>query len=124
MDNSQRLILIVEDDIDVRCSLAEILLLENYRVQPAINGAEAFEFLKNGNEKPHLILLDIMMPVMDGIAFCGLLKDFPDYDAIPRIIMSAGGFRSQEVTLLEAKCFLKKPIEIDMLLNSIQKALE
>src|SRR5438046_2792257 len=83
-------ILVVEDDPYIRESIQELLELESYTVACAANGKEALDYLeKIGNGLPQLILLDLMMPVMDGFEFRRQQVTSPVLSKIPLIVMSA-----------------------------------
>ena len=82
-------VLIVEDDIDIRETLAEILADEGYEVASAANGLDAISYLQT-EAAPCVILLDLMMPVMSGWDFLETLQDEqPDLRDIPVIVVSA-----------------------------------
>src|SRR3954471_23654673 len=81
-----RLVLVVDDDPDILQTLALCLSTEGYRVLMAANGKEALDLL--GNQKPACILLDLMMPVMDGWQFVGEL-DSRGWRKAPLLILSA-----------------------------------
>src|ERR1043165_8287365 len=81
-------ILIVEDDADLRDSLAEILTEAGYCVDCAINGLQALRHLQ-AVAAPQLILMDLWMPVMDGWVFRALLKQDPALAQIPVVVISA-----------------------------------
>src|SRR5260370_35631662 len=80
--DATRPILIVEDDLDIRDALQEILEDEGYLPYAAANGAEALEVLDRV-PKPGLVLLDLMMPVMDGYQFLEIFRANPEFSAIP-----------------------------------------
>lgn len=80
------LVLIVEDDDDVRAALAQVLLVEGFMTAEARHGLEALERLRMG-PLPRLILLDLMMPVMDGWAFRDAQRANPDWAGIPTVIL-------------------------------------
>ncbi|UCZ56757.1 response regulator [Desulfurispirillum indicum] len=82
-------ILIVEDEPLTRNTIASILSEEHYEVQQAEHGAEAVELLQTLPELPHIILLDLMMPVMDGFAFVQALQADPRWKSIPVIVLTA-----------------------------------
>jgi CheY-like chemotaxis protein len=82
-------ILVVDDDEDVRETVAEILREEGYETQCAENGQQALQVLERANERPELILLDLMMPVMDGWDFLFWLDERSDLRDTPVAIMSA-----------------------------------
>lgn len=113
------LIFIVEDDEDIRGMLQQVLEYRGFHVAVAANGREALDLLHVGL-KPCLVLLDLMMPYMDGIEFRNLqLSEFPE---IPAIIMSGGRDLDQQSRSLHAEV-LEKPIELSMLLQTIDGML-
>lgn len=112
-------VLIVDDDPDVREVLAILLSDEGYRVATACNGREALSYLAH-EEAPALILLDIMMPVMDGYAFRVTQLEHPALAAIPVVVLSAGE-KSERVTEMRPAAFLKKPFNIEALLELVEK---
>jgi CheY-like chemotaxis protein len=114
-------ILIVEDDDDIRAALAEALEFEDYFVHVESNGLRAFEWLRH-NPRPSVILLDLVMPVMDGFAFRAQQLKLPELATIPVIVITAS-----RATIDESHGFnavLKKPLLVDSLtaaLGSIPK---
>ena len=90
LDLSCRSILVVDDDPDVRDAIASVLGDEGYQVTSAGNGREALEQLRK-RTRPSLILLDMVMPDMDGWNFRMELKKQPELAAIPVVILSAHG---------------------------------
>ena len=113
-------ILIVEDDPDNCETLGEILEIEGYRVVKAIHGQEALDLLIGGFS-PCLILLDLMMPVMDGWEFRRQQKANPALATIPVIVMSGDGRIEQKSQAVEAEGFVIKPIVIEALLEEIRR---
>src|ERR1043165_9927085 len=85
---SQCPVLIVEDDEDLREMMAQLLTLEGYQAAAVANGREALEYLHD-SEKPHVILLDLMMPVMDGWEFRRKQQADPSLAPVPVIVLSA-----------------------------------
>jgi CheY-like chemotaxis protein len=116
----ERSILIVEDDLDVREALTQVLEFEGYAVVGATNGQEALDHLRAGNV-PSLILLDLMMPVMDGLQFRSVQMDDPSLAAIPVIVISADGKVDQKVASLGVAGYMKKPLDVDSLLAMIAR---
>ncbi|MGZ3709088.1 MAG: response regulator, partial [Bdellovibrionota bacterium] len=112
-------ILIVEDDTDIRETLQQILELEGYTVLTASNGQEALDLLPQV-ARPCLILLDLMMPVMNGWEFLELKKKSDDISlaTIPVVVVSAAGERAKQIP---ASGFIKKPIELESLIQSVRK---
>lgn len=121
MTDSKR-IFVVEDDLHIRESLTEVLEIEGFNVFSAVNGQEALDLLRSG-ERADLILLDLMMPVKDGFQFKAEQEVDPLISKIPVIIMSANGNMSAKKELGTIKEFLKKPIDLDALLDTINKNL-
>lgn len=112
-------ILVVEDDDDIRDSLKELLEEEGYRIDTATNGRQALTQLQ-GPDRPHVILLDLMMPEMDGWQFQKELRQVPQYSEIPVIVISASKvFREP----LDAKAFIPKPLDAGVLLETIESFL-
>jgi CheY-like chemotaxis protein len=110
-------VLIVEDDADLREMMAQLLSLEGYQTATVANGREALEYLHNG-EVPDLILLDLMMPVMDGWEFRRRQEADPALANVPVVILSAlDQNRAADVT---AAAFLKKPLDFDRLLQLVR----
>ena len=121
---NQQLILIVEDDIDLRESIQYLLESENYRVASAGDGLEAINYLREATEMPALILLDWMMPKMDGAGFCVAREAIPVAREIPVIILTADGKLEEKMKLASAVGGLDKPIDIDELLETIRRISE
>jgi len=112
-------ILIVEDDISIRELLVEIFESEGYEVCSGQNGSEGIKALEKS--KPDVILMDLLMPVMDGYAFREEQIKKPEWDQIPVLAMSA---QDQELEKLEAygiKHFIQKPLELDHLLTQVKQ---
>jgi CheY-like chemotaxis protein len=112
----QPLVLVVDDDIDIREALAEVLEDAGYRVAAAANGAEAWEYL-HSRPLPSLILLDLLMPVMTGPEFLTQLLASERLARIPTIVMTA----SPQWNLHADLPMLTKPMRTDQLLATIGK---
>jgi two-component system, chemotaxis family, chemotaxis protein CheY len=87
-------ILAVDDDVDLRESMQEILELEGYLVATASHGQHALDLLRKG-EHPQLILLDLMMPVMNGAEFLVELRADPQLQDIPVLLVTAFADRAE-----------------------------
>lgn len=111
-------ILLVEDDADIRTTLKEVLELEGYDVVPAGNGKEAFDALSGMQDYPCLILLDLMMPIMNGWEFLEAQQTEKAISDIPVVVVSAAGDKARSA---KAHGFIKKPIEVDGLLRMIKQ---
>ena len=111
-------ILIVDDDPDIRESLREVLEDEGYDVATVGNGREALDHLKASSPRPCVILLDLMMPVMDGWQFRREQKQDPDIASIPLIVITATGNRP---VLIDAAELVMKPLDLERLFQAIER---
>jgi CheY-like chemotaxis protein len=118
-------ILVVEDDAAIREVLTEILELDGYQVDAASNGEEGLQSLSK-KPLPHLILLDLMMPVKDGFAFRSEQLANPQWSKIPVIVLSANANLETRINQLSDHKlpFLKKPVDLDVMLGSVKSALK
>jgi len=112
-------VLIVEDDADLRDMMAQLLSLEGYDAATVANGSEALQYLHGDIEKPHVILLDLMMPVMDGWEFRQHMKADPEIAKLPVIVLSA--LDQSKARDVDATAFLKKPLDFDRLLALVRQ---
>jgi two-component system, chemotaxis family, chemotaxis protein CheY len=106
-------VLVVEDDHDVRVSIRLTLEAEGYSVDSATDGRRALEFLEQSAQPPDLILLDLMMPGMNGWDFASRLRAKSRWCSIPVIVISA----FDELPPPGIVAFLRKPLKLDALLN-------
>lgn len=115
-----RKILLLEDDEDIRDSLVDVLASEGYGVIAARNGQEGVNALREASELPDLIILDLMMPVKDGVAFRLEQQAEPRWKGIPVIVMTAdpNAIRQLEAT---KGSYLRKPVDLEELLLTIQR---
>ena len=110
-------VLIVEDDADLRDMMAQLLNLEGFNAATVANGREALEYLQEA-DRPDVILLDLMMPVMDGWEFRRRQQADPSVSGVPVIVLSAlDPTRAADVN---ANAFLKKPLDFDRLLALVR----
>jgi two-component system chemotaxis response regulator CheY len=109
------LVLVVDDDPDILDAICDILEGEGYRVARARHGVEALQ--RVDQETPAIILLDLMMPVMDGLAFAQILRQRPS-PRIPIVVISADG-NAQKAAAVGAQGYLAKPFDIDALLSQV-----
>jgi CheY-like chemotaxis protein len=110
-------VLIVEDDADLREMMAQLLSLEGFQTATVSNGFEALDYLRQ-QDRPDVILLDLMMPIMDGWEFRRQQQADPELAAVPVVVLSAlDQNRAAHVT---ANAFLKKPLDFDRLLELVR----
>lgn len=115
MSADQHVILVVDDDPDIREALSSVLEEEGYRVATATNGREALDWLHR-SEPPCILLLDLMMPVMNGWEFIEQLKtEGGRLASTPVCVVSAFADRAPA----EAVAVLRKPLEVDALLSIV-----
>lgn len=107
-------VLLVEDDDDMRESLHALLERKGFRVTSVANGLEALEYLR-ANERPGIILLDLMMPVMDGWELRRELAKDPALDSIPIALLSGVVYLTNEAKTLGAIACLTKPVDLSKL---------
>ena len=111
-------VLIVEDDEDIRADLAAILRIKGFDVHEAANGREALDLLVDKGV-PCLIVLDLMMPVMNGWELRAALKADPRFSSVPVIIASGAGRLEDSGRTLDAVAMLAKPFELARLLELV-----
>ena len=111
-------VLIVEDDADLREMMAQLLTLEGFRAETVANGRDALEYLRRG-DRPEIILLDLMMPVMDGWEFRRRQRADPAVADVPVVVLSA--LDASRATDLEETAFLKKPLDFERLLQLVRR---
>jgi DNA-binding response OmpR family regulator len=116
-------ILAVDDSPTILAMLEEILVSAGYEVITAEDGAEALESARN--DRPDLILLDVMLPKLDGYRVCRLLKFDQKYKAIPIIMLTAKTEEQSMATGLRtgADQYLTKPVEPERLLEAVADEL-
>lgn len=117
--NGQRRILIVDDDRDIRETLKELVEQEGFAAICAENGEDALTELRSGDVLPCVILLDLTMPVMDGFAFRAAQLADPALAAVPVVVMTADGNLEDKRKRIGAERALKKPMEVDELIEVI-----
>jgi DNA-binding response OmpR family regulator len=116
-------ILIVDDDEDIRDAVDDILRGEGFRTSLAANGAEALELLR-ADTSYDLVILDLMMPVMSGEEFCAEWARLPKTCKTLLLIMSAGEHPESHIRSLGAHCYLRKPLEMKMLIREVRRCLK
>lgn len=112
--------LIVDDDPDIREVLVTILGMHGYHVVAATDGADALEKLRGaGCQRPCLILLDLMMPGMNGVQFRAEQVSDPALASIPVVVLSGDGRAAEKAHAMGLE-WLKKPVDLETLLATIR----
>ena len=104
-------VLLIEDDDDLRETLALALGLEGFDVAQAVNGRDALDALARG-DVPDVVVLDLMMPVMGGPRFLRELRESPHFSRLPVVVVSAA---VQFVSAPGADAYLRKPVSLETL---------
>jgi CheY-like chemotaxis protein len=112
-------VLVVDDDPDLAAICSLVLESEGYSTDVATNGVEACDAL--AADDVDLVLMDVMMPVLDGISVCKMVKRDPKMHDLPVIIMSASEVLRDEAKKCRADAVLEKPFDIDVLLDTVGK---
>jgi CheY-like chemotaxis protein len=115
----RRPVLVVDDDRDIRETLEELLRDEGYEVVTARNGAEALAAVRR--ERPALVVLDLFMPVMDGVEFRRRQLADPEIADVPVIVISAAAALAERTAGMGAQAVLEKPIALDELLACVER---
>lgn len=115
---ASKTVLVVEDDLLLQNSLRDVLEFEGYQVVTANNGLEALKVLA-GNGRPGLILLDLMMPVMDGWEFLDKRGREGTLGEVPIVVFTAAG--EKKLKDIEAAAVIRKPIDLDVLLDHVKR---
>ena len=118
-------VFLVDDDPDFVDAVKSVIEKGGYQVDVAYDGQEALD--KVGEVKPDIIILDVMMPVMDGTKACKALKANPDTAEIPIIMLTAvadrvlsSKYSHREMLESDAEDYIPKPVEPDELLERIK----
>ncbi|NPV13788.1 response regulator [candidate division WOR-3 bacterium] len=117
-------VLVVDDEPDIRLILQARLEAAGYRVETASNGLEALNRIRT--QPPDLVILDLMLPGMDGFAVCAMLKRDQRFNHIPIIILSARSQTQDKKTgsSLGADAYITKPFQPQELLGTIEQLIE
>jgi CheY-like chemotaxis protein len=118
VNDCSHLLLVVDDDPDMRDAISELLEGEGYRVVRVENGRAALEILRAGG-RPSMILLDMMMPVMSGWQFRREQQRDPSIQRIPVVMITASEERRGD--LIPNQQVLTKPVRADELLKSVHR---
>ena len=118
-DIAEHVVMIVEDDLGVREAICEVVEDGGYCPVVAGNGREALEQLQRRGDKPCIILLDIMMPIMDGREFRSAQQADPSIADIPVVVLSAPANVTETAREMNVADALKKPLQLESLLEVI-----
>jgi CheY-like chemotaxis protein len=116
-------VLVVDDDPDVLEAIEIALVDEGYQIATARNGAEALDHLRR-EPAPRVILLDLMMPVMNGWQFRAAQVGDERLSSIPVIVLSGAGQETKRAPLPGVVAFLKKPVDLELLLSHLQRYVQ
>ena len=117
-DEESKDVLVVEDESYLCELIADVLESEGHIARKASNGQEAIELIRE--HPPQLILLDLMMPVMNGWEFMQALRDNPEWDGIPVVLITAVYDVKRTKMQTEAKAVLTKPFDIDDVIQIVR----
>jgi CheY-like chemotaxis protein len=117
-------ILVVEDDVGILKAIMQVLEDEGYPVRGAANGRVALDLLRApGARLPRVILLDLMMPVMDGWAFRAEQLRDPALAGIPVVLLTADNNAQDKGATMNSAASLRKPVELETLLSAVEAFL-
>jgi CheY-like chemotaxis protein len=116
----RRAVLLVDDDVAIREALAEALVEEGFTVHAARHGREALDWLQQNGDRPCVVLLDLMMPVMDGRTFLAIRGADPSLSKVPVIVVSAESGCFELTRTHRVHLVLHKPIVWEGLVAAIE----
>jgi CheY-like chemotaxis protein len=115
MTGISRVVLLVEDEVDLRTVIEELLLDEGFQVVCASDGVAALEWLEGGG-RPSLVLLDFFMPRLSGAEFIARLRAAPALSTVPLVAMSGAEVKHEDLTAT-----LRKPFELFDLVDLVHQ---
>jgi CheY-like chemotaxis protein len=118
--NQHQTIMVVEDDADISDAIAATLEDTGYSVIVAANGQEALDKLRRSLDRPNLILLDLMMPLMDGWQFRAAQTADPTLADIPVVVLSAHVDVRRAAEQMAAVDWMRKPLDLNKLLDLVE----
>jgi len=123
MQNRKDVVMIVDDSRTIRQVAANTLIAAGYDVVEAVDGFDALSILRTS--KPDVILVDIMMPALDGYQTCALISGSDEVAGIPIITLSSkdGFFDHVRARQVGAQTYIQKPFTQDSLLNMVKKMI-
>jgi CheY-like chemotaxis protein len=117
----QKFVLVVDDDPDIRETLEMVLGNNGHPVVSAGDGAEALRCLELRGRRPCVILLDLMMPGMNGFELQDALSAEPAYAAIPIVVITGAGFEVEQMATTFTRDILRKPFDLVTVLNVVNR---
>jgi CheY-like chemotaxis protein len=111
-------VLVVDDDLYLTEIISDVLEAEGHTARKASNGLEALDLIKE--RKPEIILLDLMMPVMNGWELADHLRSNPDWADIPVVVITANYHPDRKQQVAGARAVITKPFDIDQLVDAVQ----
>lgn len=123
---SSPLVLVVEDDDHIAQVLRFMLERQGYRVTHLADGRVSSEHIATATEAPALILLDVMLPYLDGFELVALVRARPDWHAVPILMLTAKNTERDTVRALDAGAndFVSKPFEPNALLARVRRLIQ
>ncbi len=121
MGVAPRLVLLVDDDEDIREALTDFLSDEGVAVHAVTNGREAIDWLHSASVVPDVVLLDLSMPVMDGRTFLSVREADPGLSRVPVVVITAERAVADLAAKYRLDGILSKPIVVDRLLDMIDR---
>jgi CheY-like chemotaxis protein len=115
---ARRAVMIIDDDDAIREALEDVLSDEGYEVVGVSDGQQALDYL-HGEKRPHAILVDLWMPVMDGWKFLDALLEDPRLCRIPLVVLTAA--RDQRARDLRVAEVLTKPVQLQQVLGALER---
>jgi CheY-like chemotaxis protein len=116
MTSEKSVVLVVEDEKESRDTLRELLELEGYKVETAVNGQEALETLNSNGDKICIMLLDLFMPVMDGWQVIDQLKADGRLSSTQVVIITSAPYRAPAGLPV-----FQKPLDLDKVMSAVQR---
>ncbi|NJN19708.1 MAG: response regulator [Oscillochloris sp.] len=113
--------LVLDDDAAIREVLSEVLEEEGYQVKSAANGREGLQILRANDGSAGLILLDLMMPIMNGWDFRALQLQDPALATIPVVVLSADRDIRLKAASISAHDYLAKPVDLNVLVEAVRR---
>jgi CheY-like chemotaxis protein len=115
-------VLVVDDEPTIRELVAEALRDAGYRVETAANGAEALDVMRSA-PPPRAIVLDLMMPRLDGTSFVELMRLNPRLSSVPIVLVTAAYGGAKAAERIGARAYITKPFELDDLVDAVSRII-